>query len=313
MRAIARSLGRSVSTISDEIRHNSVRGRYDPKKAAHKAYVRRKYAKYQGMKIVGDPGLFGRVEELLREGRSPESIAGRITKHERHLPSISADSIERFLQSVYGRRIEAARERLTGGRKRHRRRKQSERLHDRRFIDRRPPIIERRGRVGDVEADFIVSGKAGRGVLLTVVDRKLRVSFLALMLVVTIENVHRAFLTIQRRFPELRSISTDNDILFVRHQELAILLGVPLYFCHPYHSWEKGSIENVNGEIRKVIPRGSDLSSYNRRTIQKIEATLNDRYMKCLSFLMPSEALAHYRTRKKSPQTKKPPRRGCSD
>jgi IS30 family transposase len=57
LRDIAKALCRSVSTISEELRSNAVKGRYDPKKAAHKAYVRRKYARYQGMKVVEHAGL----------------------------------------------------------------------------------------------------------------------------------------------------------------------------------------------------------------------------------------------------------------
>jgi IS30 family transposase len=105
LRSIAQTLSRSVSTISDEIARNKVGGVYDAKKAIHKAYVNRKDAKYQGMKIVDHKALRHRVEELLLEGRSPESIAGRITHKEKHLPSISGDSILRFLKSVHGRSI----------------------------------------------------------------------------------------------------------------------------------------------------------------------------------------------------------------
>ena len=65
LRAIAQAIGRVVSTISDEIRINSTDGVYDPKKANHKAYVRRKYSKYQGMKIVGNAELQAFVEEKL--------------------------------------------------------------------------------------------------------------------------------------------------------------------------------------------------------------------------------------------------------
>lgn len=156
-------------------------------------------------------------------------------------------------------------------------------------------VINERLRVGDVEADFIVSGKDGSGILLTVADRKLRVDFIEKILPVTIPNVHRAFLRIQKRLPELCSITTDNDILFRHHKELAGLLGVPIYFCHPYHSWEKGTIENINGEIRKYIPKSSDISRYSRPFIRRVEQKINDRYLDLLDYATPQEALASYR------------------
>lgn len=297
MREIAHALERSVSTVSDEIKRNKVKGTYDPKKADLKAYVRRKYAKYQGMKIIGDRNLRTFVEHALRQGRSPESISGRICKREKHLPDISADSIERFLRSVHGRKIEAARNKLKArGQRKHQ--PKTKKLDGRKFIDTRPQIISTRQRVGDAEADFIVSGKSGEGHLLTVADRKLRTSFIEKVLPVTIMNVHRAFKRIKRRYPELCTITTDNDLLFQHHKQLERELDVKIYFCHPYHSWEKGTIENVNGVIRKDIPKGADISQYSKCFIRSVEAKLNDRYMECLDSFTPQEALDRYRKRK---------------
>ncbi len=156
-------------------------------------------------------------------------------------------------------------------------------------------------RVGDVEADFIVSGKDGHGIMLVVEDRKLRITFLARIVQITIRNVHRAFARIKQRFPEVKTISTDNDILFQRHQQLAQQLGVRIYFCHPYHSWEKGSIENTNGVIRKSIPKGSDLSRRSPYAIRKIEQKLNRRIMECLDYRTPQEMLDRHRKNKKRP------------
>lgn len=170
-------------------------------------------------------------------------------------------------------------------------------LPDRVFIDQRPTIIEQRGRVGDSEGDFIVSGKEGKAILLVVVDRKLRVTFLERILDVSIDAVHAALVRIQRRFPELRTLSIDNDLLFQMHKTLAALLEIPLYFCHPYHSWEKGSVENVNGVIRRDIPKGSDLSRYDDDLFPALEEKLNNRFMECLRYATPTEALTAYRER----------------
>jgi transposase, IS30 family len=276
-----------------------VNGQYSARKAELKASVRRKGAKYQGMKIVTEPDLRRSVEEKLKDGRSPESIAGRINQHERYLPTISADSIRRFLKSVYGRKIESFRTTLLRTQKKRHKRPRATKLKDRTFIDKRPKIIANRGRVGDSEADFIVSGRAGIGYILSVVDRKLRVSFIEPVLPVTIENMERAFLKIKELYPELRTITTDNDLLFANHQRLEQLLNVKIYFCHPYHSWEKGAIENVNGEIRKYIPKGSDLSQYSPAFLRLVEQKLNDRYMECLKYFTPQEMLEKYRARKK--------------
>lgn len=81
LRDIASALSRSVSTISDELSRNKVKGRYNPKKAHHKAYARRKYARYQGKKIVSNKHLKGYVDEKLYDDQSPAAIAGRLKKN----------------------------------------------------------------------------------------------------------------------------------------------------------------------------------------------------------------------------------------
>lgn len=295
-RDIAKSLGRSVSTISEEIRQNSVKGEYRPAKAHHKAYVRRKYSKYQGKKIVSNRELRGFVEEKLYDDQSPQAIAGRLKKREKHLPFVSKDSIYRYIKSVYGRQIEYFRTKRKARRWKHRAR--AKKLKDRVFIDKRPLIIDQRKRLGDAESDFIESGKAGKGLLLAVVDRKSRMSFLEKITKRDIIHVHQAFGRIKERFPEMRTITTDNDLLMQKHQELEQLLKVKIYFCHPYHSWEKGAVENINKQIRKDIPKSSDISKYSRCFIRKIEDKLNRRILQCLDYQTPNEVMEKQRNRK---------------
>ncbi len=298
-RAISYALSRSVSNISHEINHNSVKGEYDPAKAHQKAWARRYEVSYRGKKIVDNQALRKFVEENLLDGQSAEAIAGRIKHREKHLPNVSKDTVYRFLKSPYGKIIG-----LKLKKKKYRKKRvKVTKLKDRTFIDKRPKIIDQRGRVGDLEADFIVSGKDGKGVLLVAVDRKLRVSFLEIIHEVTIDKVHEAFERIKKRFPELRTLTLDNDLLFKMHKALEVLLDVNIYFCHPYHSWEKGTVENRNKIIRKFIPKGSDLGRYDEKDIKAVEKFLNDRYLKCLKYATPDEKLRIYRARKK--KTKK--------
>ena len=233
------------------------------------------------------------------DDQSPEAIAGRINKYEKHLPEISKNSIRRYISSVHGRRVEYHRIQYKQKRKRGRKRSKVTELKDRVFIDKRPKYIQERRYIGHAEADFILSGKTGKGIILNVVCRKIRVSFLEQILKVTIANVHKAFRKIKERFPELKSLSTDNDLLLQKHKELEKLLNVKIYFCHPYSSWEKGSIENTNKYVRKDIPKSSDISRYSKQFIQKLEDKLNRRYMKVLRYKTPQEMLNDYRKRKK--------------
>jgi IS30 family transposase len=298
LRDIAGVLKRSVSSISKEISKNSVRGEYDPNKAQQKAYVRRHNASFRGKRVIAHKELRAFVEKHLLAGQSPHAISGRIKYHEKLLPQVSGDTIYRYLRSPYGKNIGlrlAKKKRRKKGVKR-------KQLADRVSIEKRPKIIDKRGRVGDVEGDFIVSCKGGRGVLLVVVCRKLRVAFLELIKDVSIDEVHTAFLKIKDRFPEMKTLTIDNDILFRMHKTLSQLLNLPIYFCHAYHSWEKGGVENANKYIRKYIPKGSNLMRYTKKEIRIIESECNDRFMKCLKYATPQELLEKYRQKQKNSQ-----------
>lgn len=244
------------------------------------------------MKIVLNKEIQSFVDNKLYDDQSPEVISGRINTQESFDISVSKDSIYRYINSVYGRKIEVYRQK-----KKQRRRKRiviHPTLLDRVFIDKRPRYINERRRFGDMEADFVVSGKGGIGILLVVVDRKSRMVFLVLIKVVNILNVHDGLMGIQKRYPYMKSITLDNDILFRKHKELSNLLNVPLYFCHPYHSWEKGTVENVNKYIRRDIPKGKDFSKYSDEQIHSLEEKLNRRSMKCLNYKTPYEVLQEY-------------------
>lgn len=297
LRAIARTLNRSVSTISDELKRNSVASSYTPAKAHHKATVRRKAAKFQGMTIVANQALQDFIEQELLKQQSPAAIAGRLATGLDRLPFASRDTIERFIRSAHGRRIEYELK-LLKRKNKHRRKKRptTEQLQNRTSIDDRPSVITNRERVGDVEADFIVSGKSGSGYLLTIVDRKIRVGFIRKVLPVTIANMEQAFLDVKKAFPELKSITTDNDLLFRRHQRLEALLGVPIYFCDAYASWQKGSIENLNKHVRKYVKKGSDISQYSDEYLQFVADRLNSRFMSVVNYKTPAECLTAHRT-----------------
>jgi transposase, IS30 family len=293
-------LGRSQTAVSNELKRNNVNNEYVATKAQVKATVRRKASKYQGKKIVANKELCSFIEISLLNWQSPQAIAGRLKVGlEPGLPYVSRPTIERYIASVHGRQLEYRLKVLKAGQKRKGRRKRplldTKHGDEKTLIDDRPSVITNRERVGDLEVDFIVSGKQGKGCCLTAADRKIRVGFIRLVLPVSVGNALKALLDIKQQFPELKSITTDNDILFTYHKQLEQALGVPFYFCHPYSSWEKGSIENFNGQARKYIRKGSDISQYGQTYIAQTERKLNDRYMAVLGYKTPQEALLEYR------------------
>lgn len=287
LRDIAKAMNRSVSSILEEIRNNSVRGIYDPEKAAQKAYVKRKYSKYQGMKIVQRPGLRTYIEEKLKEDWSPEQISGRIKRIETQFKYVSPKAIY-YVYSSYGKLLgDCLRYKGKGYEKRE---GKTMPLMNRVFIDQRPKYIDKRLEFGDWEGDFIVSGKSGQGFLLVLHERKARYTLIKKLTAKTIDEVHRLIFELTGGVV-LNSLTLDNDIVFRRHRELSRLLGKPIYFCHPYHSWEKGAVENTNKLIRQYIPKGADISKYSDEYIQMVEDRLNNRPRECLESRTPNEVM----------------------
>jgi len=288
-RRIAAVLGRNVSSISREIRCRKTKGNYDPEKAHHKARVKRQNSKYQGMKIVGNAPLREYIETKLQEDWSPEAISGRIHDVDRQLKYISAKGIYKFIQSVYGARFFRH---LTykGKRRKPKNTVPVTKLENRIFIDQRPNIVDIRGRFGDWEGDFIVSGRNGSGALLVLHERKARYTIIRKLTKVSIDTVHQ-FLREMTGGVVMNTLTLDNDIVFRKHEEMSRILGIPVYFCHPYHSWEKGGVENTNKLIRRYVPKGTDISKVSEEYILMIERKLNARPRKCLRFKTPSEVM----------------------
>src|SRR3989344_2143773 len=150
LRDVGTALGRSPSSVSRELKRNKVNGVYDPRKAHHKAYVRRKYSKYQGMKIREHPELERYAKEKLSLGWSPERTAGRWKRENGTALSLSPQAIYRWLYSPYGQYYcMYLKYKRYHRRKRKRIKQKREIIKNRVFVDERPVIINRRLRYGD--------------------------------------------------------------------------------------------------------------------------------------------------------------------
>lgn len=290
MRSIASVLKRSHSTVSREVHRNRVRGLYDPQKAQHKHYVRKKYKRYQSMKIVRNMKLREYIHTHLKKGWSPEQVAGRIAK-ESGLEKISSPSIYKYVRSVYGRQLEHE---LSLAKKKRKKKHQQKvtKLEDRLFVDQRPKQAQKRKTSGHWEADFIVSGKGyGNHSLLVLHERKSRYTKITKLSGRTVKNVEDSLVKMTKEIKNTNfsTLTIDNDIAFQKHTQLSTLLKTPIYFTHPYHSWEKGGVENVNRLIRRFVPKGCDIKRYSKKEIKEIEDWLNTTPRKILNFSTPQE------------------------
>jgi IS30 family transposase len=294
---IALELGRHRSSIYRELRRNAVAGEYNFKKAQQKAYVKRKYAKYQAMRIIQDVKLRQFIEtKLLDDQWSPEQIAGRLAR-ESGLQKVSAPTIYNFIRSPYGRQLEYELDLVKKKRSASKQKWQRKvtNLEDRIFIDQRPEAANARKQYGHWEADFIVSGKAYGSTSLAVLhERVSRYTLIRKIDARTAQQVEDVLVEALPVIGPFKSLTLDNDIAFKRHRQLSELLDAPIYFCEPYHSWEKGGVENINRLIRRYVPKGCDIAAYSHEDIRLIQNWANGLPRKILGFKTATEMFAQY-------------------
>lgn len=300
-RFIAGKLDRSVSSVSDEISGNNVRGIYTARKADFKAYQKRWRSKVQCMKVAMDPQLKKFVTDgMTNDDQSPEGISGRLKHVKTDIQYASAKAIYNFVWSPNGRHIErhlyskAVRKR--GGPKRDR----PVTIDGRILIDERPKKVNARLEFGHYEGDFIESGKGGKGSLLVIVERKTRYPFLKYLEGRTTESVNQAVEELIGENP-VKSLTIDNDISFQKHEELSELIDAAVFFCHPQSPHEKGTVENRNKAIRRYVKKKSDLSQYSPGHFTEVERKLRDRFMECLCYKTPREVFTAELQKQKRP------------
>lgn len=301
-RFIAEKLDRSVSSISDEITGNSVKGTYNAKKAEVKAYQKRWRSKTQCMKVAMDAELRKFViKSMMSEDQSPEGISGRLKYVEKGISYASAKAIYNFVHSPHGRNIErhlySKSVRKKGGPKRG----TPVTIDGRTMIDKRPKRVEKRIEFGHYEGDFIESGRDGKGSLLVIVERKTRYPFLRYVEDRSTANINRIVEEMLCGLP-VKSFTIDNDISFKKHEELSELIDAAVFFCHPQCPHEKGTVENRNKAIRRYVKKKSDLSTYSLEHFAEVERKLRERFMKCLNYKKPREAFEKEIRKQKRPR-----------
>ena len=274
VRRIAEFLGRSPNTVSRELGRNKVNGTYEATKAKHKAYALRWRAKQQCLKVALDSFLTVFVAEKLEKKWSPKQISGHLKQELGIL--CSSKAIYKFAESRgLNHLLFWGWNNHKGGRKRgHWKTTKDGRI----YIDERPERKE----PGHIELDFIVS-KESTWVLLVAVDYLTKKTWVR-----KLPNRKRSTIreAISCMFCDvfLRSITTDNDIAFTCWEELETLLKTQIYFTHPYHSWEKGLVENTNRWIRCFVPKRRDIESVTEEELDEIHTFLNDRPRECIDF-----------------------------
>jgi len=290
VRAIARALSRSPSTISEEIKQGAVKGLYRADRAQKKAELRRKQSKQQCLKVALNPVTKAYVTRALKDQQSPEGISGRIKEIDTHIPYVSHKAIYNFIASSHGGPLEHHLYRKRVKRKSGPKRGTAKASDQTKIsIEQRPQKANNRSEFGHFEGDFIENGKDGQGSLLVLVERMTRYPFIIYTEDKTTLTINQLIAGCLCDIP-VKSIILDNDLSFQKHEALSDLIKATVYFTHPYTSSDKGTVENRNGRIREFVPKRCDISKIPASVLKQAETHLRTRFMKCLLFHTPAEA-----------------------
>jgi len=303
IRAIARIIGRSPSTVSREIARNH--------SEAHRLWVYRatlaqakseaRASRPQVAKLAANPQLRARVQAGLRLRWSPRQIAARFVLRYPEDPEMWV-SHETIYASLYVQGRGALRKELSvclrTGRavRKPRKRARGEtrgKIPNMISISERPPEVEDRAVPGHWEGDLIV-GKDSGSAIGTLVERTTRyLILLHLPARHRAEDVRDAMLAAIPSLPKQlwRSLTWDQGSEMSRHGEITIVTDLDIYFCDPHSPWQRGSNENTNGLLRQYFPKGTDLSVHTGEHLAFVAGQLNGRPRETLGFRTPTEAM----------------------
>lgn len=290
--SIARHLGVHRSTIGRELKRNLGQHGYRPMVAQRLAQQRRRQAA-KSTKMT--PQLWDYIAQKLQQEHSPEQIAGRMKRDpDCRGPYISHECIYQHLWKDKANGGELYQYLRLANRKKRRKRYGKHdsrgRIPNRVGIEERPAIVENKQRLGDWEADTILGKGQHGGAIISLVERKTQFSILAKVPEKTAAAVHQRIVKELRPFRQrVHTITVDNGREFTQHQQIAQKLQTQIYFADPYHAWQRGLNEQVNGLVRQYIPGKTDLSKITDEHLRFIMDRLNHRPRKLLGFRTPYE------------------------
>jgi len=288
-KAIAKTIDKDKSVVSRELKRNrDLRsGEYRPDLADRKYAERQKQKK---KKKYFTEAIKAEVNKGLEQKLSPEQIVGLAKKEGKEC--VSHERIYQYIWSDKkqgGNLYENLRTRGKKYRKRGNSKDRRGKIQGRIDIDLRPQIVEQRERFGDFEIDTII-GKNHKGAIVTINDRATGLLKMRILESKNAEMLADKTIEVLRPYQEvLHTITSDNGKEFAAHQKIAAALKCDFYFAKPYHSWQRGSNENLNGLIRQYIPKKTIFANLSEEFIQWVEDELNNRPRKRFEFYSPNE------------------------
>ena len=271
---IAELVDKDKSVISREIKRNS-----DQRSGVYKAVLADKKAlnrhNVKPKKCTLTTEVEANILFYLKKDYSPEQIVGRAKIDKRAM--VSTERIYQYIWENKRRGGLLYKHLRTKGKKY----KKRGHLKDKRGliigrvdISDRPAIVEKKSRLGDLEIDLVI-GKNHKGALLTINDRASGILFMGKVQSKEASEIQQKTIELLKDWkPLIKTITSDNGKEFANHRAIAEDLDIDYYFAKPYHSWERGANENLNGLIRQYFPKKYNFENIDEQQIKTVVNTL---------------------------------------
>ena len=295
LRKIASILERSPSTISRELKRNCPKYRPHSKPdnpywynhwRAQNLYIRRRREQQRQALRPGTPEWEFIVSGLLHYW-SPEAICGRWSREQPDSRNLSVSTIYRYVKQKRFPDITPKKHLRRRGKRLMPRSSNYNSVQPDRIIPEWPEEIWKRSRLGDWEGDTVYGG-VGKGLLVSLVDRKSRYVCAGLLSSRNAEETNRVMEQLLEGKP-LESISLDNGSEFSQFRALEDDLHTLVYFAEPHKPWQRGTNENTNDILRFFFKKGFDFHSLSQDDLDVVLNLINKRPRKCLDWLSPFE------------------------
>ena len=288
IQAIAKHLGRSPSTISREIKRGiTLDGTYFADSTERQ--IRQRKLNDKRKRKMDNQIIYDYVACRLKNKQSPAIIQQDI-KRDIGL-KIGKDAIYEY---IYRFKYDEWFKFLTRKKKYNYKKNKGKKkvtIKNKVNISERPEEANQRLEFGHFEADTIFSCSGSKSALLVLVDRLTRKTHIKKLERKTASLTSSSIVVALSEYNilHIHSITYDNGCEFAGHEDVNKVLQCQSYFCNAYHSWEKGMVENINGLIRRFLPKGTNFDNITDEQIKKIENWINNRSMKILGWKSPNE------------------------
>lgn len=292
IRKIAKYLGRHHSTLYRELARNrcyKIDGAYRPSKAQRRAIARRKTSRRNRHYSHDD---FSYVRKLLNKKWSPEQIVGHIRRFALLERPMSHETIYQYIwrdKAEGGSLWLNLRQSSKCRRKRYKAYDSRGRLANKRHITERPSTVEGRKYKGHWEIDT-VHGRGATDCIVTLLERKTGYVMIGKLTDKSTASLNKKTIKLISRDPlSFKTITADNGTEFHQYMKIEKVCNVKFYFANPFHSWERGSNENINGLIRQYLPKTQSMASLTQQQCDAVAEKLNSRSRKRYGYKTPEE------------------------